>query len=375
MTASDAALLVITAAATVVAATVGMLLVRRARGRTVRVQALLIALTAVGAMIAGTVIAAKAMFISSHDLRALVIVMAASGSIALGAAWQLGRDIKVGTHEVGEIARRLVDAPVRYCAPVARGPGELTELAAELADVSTRLAESRERERALERSRRELIAWMSHDLRGPLATIRAMGEALDDEIVDEPDVVRRYHHQILVDAERLSVLVDDLFELSRIHSGVAPAGDDRASLADVVADAAVGARAAAELKGVRLVDRVSDLPAIEVSSGELTRVLLNLIDNAIRHTPTGGKVVLESCTDDGGAHVSVLDECGGIPDTDLDRVFDIAFRGDVARVKDDGGGGLGLTIARGLVEANAGSIEVVNEERGCRFTVRLPVQG
>ena len=255
----------------------------------------------------------------------------------------------------------------------ASGPGELSALAAELADVSTRLAESRERERALERSRRELIAWMSHDLRGPLATIRAMGEALDDGIVDEPEVVHRYHHQIVVDAERLSVLVDDLFELSRIHSGVAVGGDDRASLADVVADAVVGARAAAELKGVFLVDRVGDLPEIDVSAGELSRVLHNLIDNAIRHTPSGGTVVLETCSDRAGAHVSVLDECGGIPTPDLDRVFDIAFRGDVARVRDEGGGGLGLTIARGLVEANAGSIEVANEERGCRFTVRLPV--
>ena len=105
----------------------------------------------------------------------------------------------------------------------------------------------------------------------------------------------RYHHQIVVDAERLSVLVDDLFELSRIHSGVAVGGDDRASLADVVADAVVGARAAAELKGVFLVDRVGDLPEIDVSAGELSRVLHNLIDNAIRHTPSGGTVVLETC--------------------------------------------------------------------------------
>src|SRR5262249_3663551 len=164
-----------------------------------------------------------------------------------------------------------------------------------------------------------------------------------------------------------------LFELSRIQSGVTVAGDERAGLAEVVADAVVGARAAAELKGVVLVDRVGELPRIDVSASELTRVLNNLIDNAIRHTPSGGTVVLESCSDASAAHVSVLDECGGIPDGDVDRVFDIAFRGDIARVRDEGGGGLGLTIARGLVEANAGTIEVANEARGCRFTVRLPV--
>ena len=373
MSASDGALLAITVVATVVAAAIGMLLVRRVRRRTVRVQALLIALTAVGAMAAGSAIAAKAMFISSHDLRALLLVMAASGSIAVGAAWQLGRDISAGTREVGEMARGLVDAPVPRRIRLQRGPVELSALAEELAEVSARLADSRERERALERSRRELIAWMSHDLRGPLATIRAIGEALDDGIVDEPEVIGRYHHQIVVDAERLSVLVDDLFELSRIHSGVAVDREDSASLAEVVAGAVVGARSSAELKGVELVDRVSDLPRVDVSATELTRVLHNLIDNAIRHTPAGGTVVLESRSDATGAHLSVLDECGGIPTADLDRVFDIAFRGDAARVKDHGGGGLGLTIARGLIEANAGTIEVANERRGCRFTVRLPV--
>ena len=123
MSASDGALLAITAAATIVAAAVGMLLVRQARRRTIRVQALLIALTAVGAMVVGSAISAKAMFISSHDLRALLIVMAASGSIAVGAAWQLGRDITVGTREVGEIARGLVDAALERKGRVASGPG------------------------------------------------------------------------------------------------------------------------------------------------------------------------------------------------------------------------------------------------------------
>ena len=102
-------------------------------------------------------------------------------------------------------------------------------------------------------------------------------------------------------------------------------------------------------------------------------MLHNLLDNAIRHTPAGGRVVVESTSDEHGALLAVLDECGGIPAPDLDRVFDVAFRGDVARAKDDRGGGLGLAIARGLVEAQDGTIEVANHPHGCRFTVRLPV--
>jgi signal transduction histidine kinase len=102
-------------------------------------------------------------------------------------------------------------------------------------------------------------------------------------------------------------------------------------------------------------------------------VLHNLLDNAIRHTPSGGRVVVESLVEPDGAVLAVIDECGGIPDDDLDRVFDVAFRGDAARSRDDRGGGLGLAIAKGLVEAQAGSIDVANHAGGCRFTVRLPL--
>ena len=118
---------------------------------------------------------------------------------------------------------------------------------------------------------------------------------------------------------------------------------------------------------------MSELPAIPVSSQELRRALHNLIDNAIRHTPPGGTVVIETLADDEGALLSVVDECGGIPESDLTRVFDVAFRGDQARAKDDRGGGLGLAIAKGLVEAHQGSIEVANQAPGCCFTVRLPM--
>jgi signal transduction histidine kinase len=118
------------------------------------------------------------------------------------------------------------------------------------------------------------------------------------------------------------------------------------------------------------------LPALKVSAAELTRVLVNVVDNAIRHTPPGGRVVVEAAvvpaTEGGGVQISVADECGGIPEADLGRVFEVAFRGDAARGGDDRGGGLGLAIAKGLVEAHHGSIDVTNAGRGCRFTVRLP---
>ena len=201
----------------------------------------------------------------------------------------------------------------------------------------------------------------------------ATAQAIDDGIVDDPATMGRYHHQIRGDAERLTTLVDDLFELSRIHSGALRLDRRRVPLADVVDDALTGAQAVAHLKGVELDVRTGELPAVEIAPVELGRVLHNLLDNAIRHTPAGGRVVVTTEVGGGEATLSVLDQCGGIPEPDLGRVFDVAFRGDTARSKDGRGGGLGLAIARGLVEAHDGRIDVANAHAGCRFTVHLPV--
>lgn len=361
--------------ASAVASVVGALALRFFRGRPVRMQALVVALSSVLVTVAGVVAAALAMFISTHDLTALAIVLVVAVAVAVGAAFQLGDDIGAGARQVGAYARTMVGSdggPTAETAPNVTGPGELTALATELADVSRRLEESRRRERALEASRRELIAWVSHDLRAPLATIRAMAEALDDDVVDDLLTMSRYHRQIRSDAERLTALVEDLFELSRINSGTLRLDAEKVGLNDAVADVLAGASASADVKGVILMERLSPLPPLEVSAREFCRALDNVLDNAIRHTRPGGTVVVEAWSAGPSAVVSVIDECGGIPEPDLPRVFDVAFRGDDARRRDDGGGGLGLAITKGLVEAHAGSVSVANHGPGCRFTIRLP---
>jgi signal transduction histidine kinase len=356
--ASDIAVLVgIAAVASAVAGGFGGVALRRLRNRPARVQTMTVALSSVLVAATGTLTAALAMFISFHDLVVLFVVLIVASGVAFGAAWQLGDDISAEG------------------APAVTGPGELAALAGELADLSRRLDESQRRERALESSRRELIAWVSHDLRAPLATIRAMAEALDDGVVDDDATVKRYHSQIRTDAERLTTLVDDLFELSRINSGSLRLGRERVDLCDAVADALAGASAAAELKGVDMIERYDALPPVEVAARECRRALQNLLDNAIRHTPAGGTVLIESADAAGDAVLRIEDQCGGIPAADLPRVFDIAFRGDEARQRDDRGGGLGLAISRGLIEAHRGTVTVANTDAGCRFTVRLPAGG
>lgn len=372
--AHDTAVLVGSAAGvSLLASSLGGLALRGVRHRSMRVQASAIAGVALAATAAGVLVAAHNMFISSHDLGALLLVVAASAPVAFGAALQIGRHLDAGARHVRAIADRVGDGlAVDVPRPPDHGTPEFDDLAAQVADLPRRLAELREKAERAEASRRELVAWVSHDLRAPLATIRAMAEALDDQVVTDAPTVARYHHQILRDAERLSTLVDDLFELSRIQSGTPLAGGETGPLDEVVDDALAGARAQAEIAGVTLVDDVDGLPAFEVARVEITRVVHNLLDNAIRHTPRGGTVVVRSVVDGSGVLLHVEDECGGIPEPDLSRVFDVAFRGDAARTRDAGGGGLGLAIAKGLVEACDGTIEVDNDREGCRFTVRLP---
>jgi signal transduction histidine kinase len=309
---------------------VGRSALRRSRSPVV------VALIPITATALGLLAAAWAMFVSSHDLSALVVVVVSAGTAGL----------------LGALA-----------------------LATELERARRRVAAMTARERRLEQSRRELVAWVSHDLRTPLAGIRALAEALDDGIVDEPGEIRRYHAQLVTESERLARLVDDLFELSRIQADALALSLERVPLHDVVSEAVASAAVVAEAKGV-LGPVFDPAPAPEVAGSppELVRVVGNLLDNAIRHTPAGGTVEVDVRTADGVAEVSVLDGCGGIPDPDIDRVFDLAYRGDGARTPGAAGGaGLGLAIARGLVEAHRGDIAVRNERGGCRFTVRLPL--
>ncbi len=357
-------------AATVAAATA---VAGRRSLRSVRGLLVLTALAPVVATVVGASIASWLMFLSDHDLRALLVVLVVSGCVGLATALVLAGRVAEGTTAVVELARAVDAGPVRLESR-RHLPEELRAVADELEDASGRLVESADREAAMDASRRELVAWVSHDLRTPLAGIRAMSEALEDGVVDDPETVARYHRTIRGEADRLAGLVDDLFELSRIQAGALALAPERVPLADVVGDAVAGASIAASAKGVVLSGRADEpSPLVELSTPEMARVVRNLLDNAIRHTPPGGRVEVVAGLDGDRAVVVVADACGGLADHALDRVFDLAYRGDEARTPGDSRAGLGLAIAKGLVEAHHGSIAVANAGPGCRFTVSLPL--
>nr|MBA2445609.1 HAMP domain-containing histidine kinase [Nocardioidaceae bacterium] len=241
-----------------------------------------------------------------------------------------------------------------------------------LAETSSRLVESHERERMLEASRRELVAWVSHDLRTPLAGLRAMAEALEDGMVDDP---ARYHTQMRETVDRMARMVGDLFELSRIHAGALKLALESVPLDEAISEAVAISSPVALAKNVRLGGYADEGVAVRADPREFSRMIGNLVANAIRHTPSEGQVEVTGRARGDAVELVVSDGCGGIPDEELERVFDVAWRGSQARTPEaDAGSGLGLAIVRGIAEAHQGSVEVSNSDGGCRFVVRLPAQ-
>ncbi|MFF6779762.1 ATP-binding protein [Streptomyces sp. NPDC012510] len=351
----------------VVAGLLGAVALWLLRRRSLIASLTVVAAVAVTAMLAGTLAVAWAMFLSPHDLSVVTMVVAMAAVVSLATALLLGRWVVARSRALQLAARSFGDGG-SFTAPAGPATAELASLSAELAATSAKLTESRRRERALESSRRELVAWISHDLRTPLAGLRAMAEALEDGVAADP---ARYLTQIRTEVERLNGMVGDLFELSRIHAGALALTPSRMSVYDLVGDALAGVYPLAHEHGVRLVgDRVEPLP-VEVDGKEMSRVLGNLLINAIRRTPADGTVMVTAERSPDGVVLSVSDGCGGIPEEDLPRVFDTGWRGTHARTP-PAGAGLGLAIVRGIVEAHQGRTTVHNIPGGCRFEVVLP---
>ncbi len=327
-----------------------------------------VSLVAVVAVVAGVIGTSRAMFLSAHDFHVVLIVLLVAGTVALAFAALVGATVVRWSVALREDARRF--GMSGEFVSRSGGPAEFQELSAELTRTSARLAESRDREARLEEARRELVSWVSHDLRTPLAGLRAMTEALEDGLAEEP---ARYHAQMRTEVDRMVRMVDDLFELSRIHSGLLPLSLETVQLGDLVSETIAGADPLARARGVSLGGSVEEGVLVRVDPGGLSRVIANLVVNAIRHTPVDGTVQIIGRALADGAELSVVDGCGGIPDEDLPLVFEVAWRGSHARTPSaDSGAGLGLAIVKGIVEAHRGSVTVSNQDAGCRFSVRLP---
>ncbi len=360
------------------AALTGVPLLRLLRGRPLWATTAALSVVPVVAVAVGVAGTARAMFLSDHDLQVVLIVVAVSAVVATAAAVWLGRPVVAATGILTRAAATLGELEYHDAGRVPTA--ELAALARTLDATHVRLVAARDRERALEASRRELVAWISHDLRTPLAGIRATAEALQDGLVTDAETTTRYHRLMLADAERLTGMVDDLFELARLQAGAFQLTLEKVCLADVVSDAIAATDPMARARGVTVTGSADHAVYVDADVTEVGRMLTNLLVNAIRHTPDDGTVEVTAGADADRAVLAVADRCGGIPAADLPRLFDFGFRGETARTP--GGGdhphqprvrsGIGLAIVRGIVEAHGGDVTVHNRQGGCRFVVALP---
>ena len=352
---------------------IGIVALRALAHRSIGAMIALISAVTVVTAIAGVGGITVIMVGNSGDREVMLELMAIAGLAGFAVAALISRRLTNASRQLLASVQKVGDSGL-YIPPAMPLPAELAGLSDGLAAAHERLAQARNRERALEASRRELVAWVSHDLRTPLAGLRAMAEALEDQVVIDPREVSSYHTQIRREVDRLSVMIDDLFELSRIHAGALRLSRRPVGLDDLVAEVLASAEPVARAKGVRLAGSAVRGMPIYADPAEFGRALRNLIINAIRHTPADGTVEVLGDVQEGMAHFSVSDACGGIPLQDLPRVFDVAFRGEAARTPGpQEGAGLGLSIARGIVEAHSGQIAVRNAGPGCQFLIRLPL--
>ncbi len=365
-------LLTAVAAAAVVAVLAGVAL-HSARHQSMLWRLLIVVAATVASIAAATIAVAAQMYISDHDLLVLFWVIGVTAIVSLSGAAVIGAGITRTSDRLRSTARAVGDGQI--VAPEDHDGLEFAAMARELADTSQRLARSRDEVTTLDESRRRLVAWISHDLRTPLAALRAMAESLEDGVAEDP---ARYHRQIRVQTETLGTLVDDLFELSKIQSGTLSLHLGPVSLFDLVSDAVADLHPVAASRSITLKESRTGNLTLLGDARELSRVIKNLLMNAIQHSPADSEILI-SARETGDDHValSVVDAGGGIPEEDLGKIFDPGWRGTPSRTPSpapgsSAGAGLGLAIVAGIVEAHAGGVSVRNVPGGCRFDVTLP---
>ena len=326
----------------------------------VRRQVVLVGAIAAAQTVVTIALFVALMFVSSHDALFTLLATAYCALLAVWAGWLLSRRVlddlravEEGLTAVGE-GRRDVRLAVG-------GDDEVTRLAREVEAMTDRLART-------EAARNDLVAAVSHDLRTPITSLRLLVEALDDDVIDERDRAASMA-KLRTHVGALAALIDDLFELSRLQAGDLRWTMERVELGELVGETVEAMRRA---DVARLVVEVpGDLAPARAAPEQIQRVLFNLIQNAIRHTPADGSVTVRAAAADGGVEVEVADTGSGIADDDRERVFDAFFQGG-ASARGNGSAGLGLAISRAIVEAHGGRIWLEPSGAGTRVRFTLP---
>ncbi len=340
-----------------------------------RTQLLLVSSISIGIIFLFLMISYMRMFIANEAIFILMTVTAVAGVISLLAHTILTRPIEKALHKITTKTKEIAKGDFTGKVPET-GPYEFQQLAANINSMNEQLEESFTKLKQSEASRRDLVANISHDLRTPLASIQSFVEALQDGVVREPETYERYLETIKLETNRVSYLINDLFQLSELDSGLErfepyPYHVDRLIIETLQHLAIQFEEHHIEVE-VELSER---LPAVSVMPEKIKRVFVNILQNALRFSPENSKIVIQTkCINDSFITVSIMDEGSGIAQEDQAHIFDRFYRVEKSRNPSYGGAGLGLSIAKSIVHLHGGEIGVESDVgKGSTFWFTLPI--
>lgn len=319
-------------------------------------------------------ITARMMFASQHDLLLATILLVFATGIAVSVGFFLAEAVTSRIQQVNEAARQVAKGNLETRLPVS-GRDEMATLAQSFNEMVAQLQAAELHQQQIDVLRRDLVAWAGHDLRTPLTSIRAILSALADGMVEDEETRQRYLRTAQKDIQDLSHLIDDLFEMAQVDAGGLQLNLEQGSIADLISDTLERFSAQARQQVIVLEGSVAPgVDPLTMDVQRIGRVLSNLVSNALRHTPAHGQITITSARQENYVTVSVQDSGEGIRPEDLGYVFDRFYRGEKSRSRATGGAGLGLAIAKGIVEAHQGSIGIESQfGKGTKVWFKIPV--
>ncbi|MGD8997557.1 MAG: HAMP domain-containing sensor histidine kinase [Anaerolineae bacterium] len=321
----------------------------------------------------GVWVTAQLMFVNTHDLALATVLLIFAAGIATSLEYFLSISLTQRITALNRAAQKIAASHLDTRAPVT-GRDELADLAESFNEMAARLEIGAQQQRELETLRRDLVTWIGHDLRTPLTSIRVIVEALADGVVEDRATVERYLKTAQHHIHWLSQLLDDLFDMAQIDAGGMKLERHHGSIRDLISDTLEGFSALAAHRDVKLEgDTTPGVDPVPMDAQKIERVLTNLLDNALRHTPAGGVVQVSAWGEPEWVRVEVRDSGEGISAKDLPQVLDRFCRGDEKADRDGASVGLGLAIAKGIVEAHDGDIGIESMVgQGTRVWFTLP---
>jgi signal transduction histidine kinase len=358
-----------------VSVTLGAVFLYAYRGRLlkgVRGKLLLAVVLAAGLVLINVGFTAFLMFLSSHDLALLAVLLFYSFGVAVFFALVVASAFDSSLSIILKGIEDLSDSGFGTRVTVSSGD-ELDDIANAFNQMAGKLEEAYKRQEELELARRQLIAAVSHDLRTPLATMQVMVESINEGLAGEPETIERYHRTLQTEIQYMARLIEDLFELSRLDSGLLRLDLEAASIGDLVSDTLQALLPQASLRGLTLRGEIDGDTQVIMDTPRMQRVLFNLVQNALRHTPPDGSIVIRAQDAGPEIEISVADTGEGIEPEVLPRIFDRFHRGANRARTREAGSGLGLTIAKGIVELHGGRIWAKSDPgAGATFFLALP---